>query len=113
MARRWAFGWIKIPGYNFPASIWNRQTDTVCFEVPIGFPGQAPYAFYVTAGLRLLSTGGVPENYQEGVTTPFSGSWGRLSWAHDGTWRPTADLSSGSNLTNFVLTFADRLREAI
>lgn len=106
-------GWIRIPGYNFPTSIWNRESDTVCFEVPTGFPGQAPYAFYVTAGLRLRNSGGMPQNYQEeGVANPFPGSWGRLSWAHDDTWRPTADLSSGSNLTNFVLTFADRLKEA-
>ncbi|MBZ5625115.1 MAG: hypothetical protein LAQ69_41385 [Acidobacteriia bacterium] len=104
-------GWMRISGYNFPAPIWNRESDTVCFEVPIGFPGQAPYSFYVTTGLRLRSSGSMPQNYQEGVTTPFPGSWGRLSWTHDGTWRPTAELSSGSNLTNFVLTFADRLRE--
>lgn len=106
-----AGGWVRIPDYRFPAVIWNRITDTVCFEVPAGYPGQAPYGFYVAAGLR-LQNGAVPQSYQDGASTPFGGSWGKFSWAHDGTWKPTADISSGSNLTNFVFTFADRLREA-
>jgi hypothetical protein len=105
-----ANGWIKIPEYRFPA-IWNRETDTICFEVPAPYPGQAPYGFFVTAGLRTKESGAVPQSYQEGVATPFSGTWGKFSWADDGTWRPTADTSVGSNLTNFVLTFAKRLRE--
>jgi len=104
--------WVKIPDYPLPPGIWNREHETVCFEVPPAYPGQAPYAFCVTAGLRLRHSTGLPQNYQEGAATPFPGSWGRFSWAHDGTWRPTADLSSGSNLSNFVLTFADRLKEA-
>ena len=105
-------GWVKIPSYSFPAPIWNRQSDTLCFEVPIGYPGQAPYGFHVGAGLRLHGSGAMPQAYQEGVTTPFPGSWGKFSWSDDGTWRPAGDVSSGSNLANFVRTFADRLREA-
>jgi hypothetical protein len=107
-----AGGWVKIPAYSFPAPIWNRHNDTICFEVPAGYPGQAPYGFYVGAGLRLQESGAIPLAYQEGVATPFAGSWGKFSWSHDGTWKPTGDTSSGSNLANFVLTFADRLREA-
>jgi len=106
-----AGGWVRIPGYKFPSAIWNRTSDTVCFEVPVGYPGQAPYGFYVSTGLRLLN-GALPQAYQEGATTPFGGSWGKFSWSHDGTWRPTGDISSGGNLTNFVFTFADRLRES-
>jgi hypothetical protein len=105
-----AGGWAKIPNYRFPP-VWNRETDTVCFEVPTGYPGQAPYGFYVTAGLRMKESGATPQSYQEGVATPFGGFWGKFSWSHDGTWRPTGDISSGSNLANFALTFGDRLRE--
>jgi hypothetical protein len=103
-------GWVKISGYRFP-SIWNRETDTICFEVPAGYPGQAPYAFYVSSGLRLKASGATPQSYQEGAGTPFGGFWGKFSWSHDNTWKPTADISSGSNLANFVLSFADRLKE--
>jgi hypothetical protein len=105
-----AGGWIRIPGYKFPPT-WSRDMDTICFEVPAGYPGQAPYAFYVTSGLRLKATGAVPQAYQEGASTPFGGSWGKFSWSHDNTWKPSADVSSGSNLANFVLSFADRLKE--
>lgn len=106
-----AGGWVRIPDFKFPPSIWNRTSDTVCFEVPAGYPGQAPYGFYVTAGLQ-LQNGTSPQSYQDGSSTLFAGNWGKFSWAHDGTWRPTGDITTGSNLANFVLTFADRLREA-
>jgi hypothetical protein len=102
-----AGGWVRIPGYQFPPA-WNRETDTICFEVPAGYPGQAPYGFCVTSGLRLKS-GAAPQSYQEGASTPFPGSWGKFSWAHDNSWKAAGHISSGSNLANFVLTFADRL----
>lgn len=107
-----AGGWVRIPGYQFPPR-WNRETDAIWFEVPAGYPGQAPYGFYVTAGLRLKESGAVPQSYQEGASTPFPGSWGKFSWSHDNTWKASGDISSGSNLANFALTFADRLREGV
>lgn len=106
-------GWIKIPDFGIPADIWNTSKAAVCFEIPVGYPGQAPYAFYVEGCLRLKATGATPQNYQEPATTPFPGTWGKFSWAHDSSWRPTADLASGSNLMNFVFSFNDRLKEAV
>jgi hypothetical protein len=104
-------GWIKIPDFAIPPGIWNRDKATVCFEVPVGYPGTAPYAFYAEGGLRLKNSGAVPQSYTEPASTPFPGTWGKFSWQHAESWRPTADLMSGSNLTNFVQSFSERLKE--
>jgi hypothetical protein len=104
-------GWVKIPDFPIPSEIWNKDKATVGFEVPVGYPGQAPYAFYVEGGLRLKSNVAKADRYNEPVTTPFPGTWGKFSWSHEGTWRPSADVTSGDNLANFAHTFHDRLRE--
>lgn len=105
--------WIKIPDCIFPGSHWGRESGTVCFEVPIGFPGNPPYGFYILGGIRLKAAETVPQNYQEPAATPFPGTWGKFSWTHDGDWHPTGDVVSGNNLMNFVCTFGDRFKEAI
>jgi len=104
--------WVKIPDYKFPADHWSRESTTICFEIPVGYPGNPPYGFHVEGGLRLKVGQCVPQNYHEPATTPFPGTWGKFSWSHDGNWRPAADVVSGNNLMNFVRTFADRLKEA-
>lgn len=103
-------GWFKIPDFPIP-EVWNRAKATVCFAVPIGYPGEAPYAFYVEGGLRLRGTDTKPQSYEEPASTPFPGTWGKFSWQHDQSWRPTSDLVAGSNLSNFVRSFTDRLKE--
>lgn len=104
-------GWILIPDFNFPKDIWDKDQADVCFEVKVGYPGVVPYSFYVRDGVKLKS-GSDPQSYSVVQETPLGGSWGKFSWAHEGSWKPTGDLSSGSNLLNFVSSFNDRLREA-
>jgi hypothetical protein len=104
-------GWVRIPDFSIPPGIWNKDKATVCFQVQAGYPGAAPYAFYVEGGLRLKGTDTRPGSYEEPSATLFPGTWGKLSWQHAESWMPTEDLVSGSNLTNFVQSFADRLRE--
>lgn len=105
-------GWVKVPDFRIHAAHWSRDLVTVCFSVSLtGYPGAAPYAFYVEGGLRLKGTETRPQNYEEPAATPFPGTWGRFSWQQNGTWRPTGDLMSGSNLMNFVQSFQDRFKE--
>ena len=103
--------WVRIPSYLLPAG-WNRSTTDVSFQILVGYPGTPPYGIYTAAGL--LFNGSRPDNYVEPAPTqpPFGGTWGIFSWApKEGQWRPTADLSTGSNLLNWVMGFADRFRE--
>ena len=105
--------WIRIPSYSMPAD-WNRSSTDVVFAIPIGYPGTPPYGFYVPIGIQFK--GSRPNNYTEPVSVqvPFEGGWGIFSWAPlDGHWRPTSDVSTGSNLLNWVLGLADRLREGL
>lgn len=106
-----ANGWVLIPDFPIPGDVWDKDTAKICFEVPTVYPGQAPYAFYVEGGLHLKGKTGNPLSYNEPAETRFPGTWGKFSWQHEASWRPTTDLASGSNLTNFVLTFKDRLAE--
>jgi hypothetical protein len=103
--------WVRVPSYHLPEG-WNRSPTEVAFQIPVGYPGVPPYGIYVPAGL--MFRGSRPDNYTEPAPTqpPFPGSWGIFSWTPaDGQWRPTADITAGSNLLNWVIGFADRFRE--
>ena len=85
---------------------------TWLFQIPQGYPGAQPYGFYTLSGI--LFQGNRPDNYNEPAPSqpPFPGSWGMLfPWSPaPGQWRPTADLSTGSNLLNWAMGFVDRFR---
>lgn len=103
--------WIRIPSYPLREG-WNRASTDVAFQIPVSYPGTPPYGIYTPAGL--LFNGERPNNYTEPGSNqpPLPGTWGIFSWSPaDGQWRPTADLSTGSNLLNWVIGFADRFRE--
>ena len=106
------YGWFRIPRYAIPPGTWNSTECSVCFQVPAGYPGEPPYAFWTNPMLRLAANGGPPvNNYQEPSPTPFCGTWGKFSWQHDKSWQPGAEPDSGTNLLDFAITFKDRLRE--
>ena len=103
--------WVLIDGYQVPVdSPWNRQLTKVCFKVPEGYPGTPPYGFCVPIGI--LYEGHIPASYKEPADNkpPYPEAWGFFSWQQE-NWRPTADLVSGSNLLNFVMSFRDRFKE--
>lgn len=104
-------GWIRIPDYQLPDGIWNFASIEVSAQFPIpGYPGKAPYGIYVRPFLKLKESQAVPTNYTEPVGTPFGNEWGKFSWQPE-KWRATADLYSGSNMMDFIRTFADRFKE--
>lgn len=107
-------GWVLIPRYTVQFGGWKQSEVSVCFQVPGGYPGDPPYAFWVTPLLRLVENDvGPSNNYQEPSPTPFSGVWGRFSWSHESGWMPGANPATGSNFLNFVLSFRDRFREGV
>lgn len=105
--------WVRVGGFPFPAG-WACPKSDVVFQVPIQYPGNPPYGFYVRSPLRY--NGAMPKNYQEPANNrpPFEGEWGFFSWAaQDGEWRATTDLVNGANLLNVLMSFGDRLREGV
>lgn len=103
--------WIRIPEYRILKNLWNKDSVSVCFQIPPGYPGNAPYGFHVEDGLRVKETDQKPDNYEEPAPTPFDGAWGKFSWTHDNSWRATTDLNTGANLLNFVRSFQERLKD--
>lgn len=104
--------WILIKEYSmsdFPS--WNRDIIDICFQIPAVYPATNPYGFYVGAGISVNNNN--PASYTEPSKTkpPFGEEWGFFSWSPADGWFPTDDLSTGSNLLNFVLTFKDRFNE--
>lgn len=105
-------GWIRVPRYTVQHGGWRQDAVAVCFQVPAGYPGNPPYAFWVSPPLRLASGDSPPvNNYQEPSPTPFPGEWGRFSWSHLNSWRPGAEPIGGSNFLDFALSFRDRFKE--
>jgi hypothetical protein len=105
--------WIKISGYKLPVGLWNREQTSVLFQIPTGYPGQAPYGFYVETGIRLKKSSAKPTAYEETVSgLGFEGQWGKFSWQQE-NWFASEDILSGSNLLNFVRSFWDRFMEEV
>jgi hypothetical protein len=105
-------GWFCIPRFQVLYGGWKQTEVAVCFQVPTGYPGDAPYAFWVSPPLRQASNDAPPvNNYQEPSPTPFPCIWGKFSWSHEAGWKPTNDPATGSNFLEFVLTFRERFRE--
>jgi hypothetical protein len=99
--------WVRIPSYPVPEG-WSLDVVEVAFQIPSS-PGQAPYGFWVRAGLELAG-GGRPNNYTYPVTTPWGDDWGQFSWSPV-TWVPKEDIRAGANMLDFVRSFGDRLGE--
>lgn len=103
--------WGLIIDYNLPKDIeWVPAIVQVCFNIPIGYPGAAPYGIYVPSSIRFKNE--VPNNFNLSPKNkpPFEGEWGILSWQLD-PWKPAAEISMGSNLLNFVQSFYNRFLE--
>ena len=100
--------WARIPDYPVPDG-WGREHAEIAFQVPRDIFGQQPYGFWVRPPLQIPG-GGVPSNTSGPVSTGFGEDWQQFSWAPDG-WKPGAEPRNGSNLLDFVRSFAQRLRE--
>ena len=105
--------WIYIPHYKLPKGRnWNMAEISICINIPNGFPGAMPYGIYVPTDLRCNNQ--LPGSFQPNANNkpPLQGNWGMLSWSPaPGQWKPSAEISKGSNLYNFIMTFKDRFNE--
>ncbi len=101
--------WLLISDYVLPEGIWVQDKHNLCFQVPTGYPGTAPYAFYISPQPKLCGEQQI-NNITPAVTEPpFPGEWVKFSWSMP-EWR-AADIQSGYNLLNFALSFQKRLKE--
>lgn len=105
--------WCRFPTYALPAGIWSIDFAEVAFQIPAGLPGAQPYGFWVRPS-PTLGNGGAIGNFTPNVAIAFGEGWGQFSWSPE-TWAPSSDVNNitkGTNMVNFVESFAARLREA-
>jgi hypothetical protein len=100
--------WGRIPDYPLPEG-WGREQTEIAFQMPRDLFGQEPYGFWVRPALQLPG-GGIPSNSQSPVATGFGEGWQQFSWSPDG-WQPGPGPRGGSNMLDFVRSFARRLAE--
>ncbi len=99
--------WVRIPGYPVP-EVWQAAAGCeLAFQFPAELPSQEPYGFWLHPGLALPG-GGAPSNSSGPVDTPFGSGWQQFSWAFDG-WAPAPTPAAGTNMLDFVRSFARRL----
>jgi hypothetical protein len=101
--------WLRLSEYRIPSDLWVPDVVEVCFQLPPGLPGQAPYAFHVRPQVRLVG-GGTVNNYTYPTANPLGDGWGTFSWQL-ADWRPGADPYSGTSMLDFARSIADRFRE--
>jgi hypothetical protein len=100
--------WARIPDYPLPPG-WERQAAEIAFQIPRDIFGQQPYGFWVRPPL-VVPGGAVPTNTSGPVGTGFGDGFQQFSWAPE-IWQPGAHPNNGTNLLDFVRSFAQRLRE--
>jgi hypothetical protein len=101
--------WARIPAYPVSPD-WGTDEVELAFQVPPDLFGQAPYGFWVRPML-LLPGGGFPTNSnQEPVVTGFGAGWQQFSWTPE-LWQPGPEPLGGTNLLDWVRSFAGRLGE--
>lgn len=105
--------WVLLPRYGVPSEgRWKQSEVAVAFQIPVGIPGQPPYGFYVRQPIE-HQTGGAALNATPATElVPWTGPWLKFSWS-PGAWAPTNEVGSGSNVLQFAISFADRLREGV
>lgn len=100
--------WCRLPSYRVPGEAFQPEMVEVAFRIP-GQAGEQPYGFWVRPGVE-AEGGATISNYSFPATTPWGSDWGQFSWSPV-SWLPKADVRAGSNMVNFVRSFADRLGE--
>lgn len=100
--------WARIPSYPV-LDDWGVERVEIAFRVPANLPGEQPYGFWVRP--PLTAPGGVAATNTSGpVETGFGSGWQQFSWSPE-IWRPGAEPRQGTNMLDFVRSFAHRLRE--
>ncbi len=100
--------WARVRSYPVPGD-WGVEHVEIAFRVPPGLPGEQPYGFWVRPPLTLPG-GGNPTDATGPIETGFGSGWQQFSWAPE-VWQPGAEPRQGTNMLDWVRSFADRLAE--
>jgi len=100
--------WFLIPEYKVDCGIgWKPCPFPVSFQAPKEL-GQAPYGIYIPSGIKCNNK--TPDRFTDPAKKqpPFDGVWALLSWSPKDNWFPNIEITKGSNLLNFAISFIER-----
>jgi hypothetical protein len=101
--------WGRIATYPLPVG-WGPESTEIAFRFPRDTLAEEPYGFWVRPPLTLPG-GGNPTDASPGtVETGFGAGYQQFSWAPDG-WHPKPDVRCGTNMLDWVRSFARRLAQ--
>lgn len=104
--------WILLHNYVLPKNMeWNKEVIDICIEIKPGYPGTPPYGIYVPADIRYNGQELLNWLAKANNKPSFIGEWAMISWSPKDKWMPGSDIVKGSNMLNFILSFADRFKE--
>jgi len=83
---------IAMPNVSLPRG-WNRQTTTILFLAPPGYPAAQPDCFWVEPGQMRLANGGTPHGSNDSNPIPEVSPQRQLTWFswHLQSWNPNGD----------------------
>jgi len=81
---------VEVPNYKMPPG-WNRESVTILFLAPPGYPAAQPDCFWIEPGAVRLKNGDTPKNTND--TNPIPGVGTRGTWFswHLQSWNPNRD----------------------
>ena len=97
--------WIQVKPIHLKDNC-ALATVAAVFYLTEGYPGTAPYGFFIPA--NVLCGEKVPKSNNTNYQPPFPGVWRFISWQPT-DWRPTADVQGGDNLWGWVRGFKNGL----
>jgi len=101
--------WARIPVYPLRDG-WGRESVEIAFRFPRDTLTEEPYGFWVRPAL-VLPGGGTPTNASDApLETGFGPGFQQFSWAPE-AWRPTPEVRCGTNMRDWVRSFARRLEQ--
>lgn len=105
--------WVLLPRYGVPPEGGWIQTEVrAAFQMPAGLPGQAPYGFYISPNVTQSSGTAAQNTTPASEPVPWPGPWTKFSWSPE-SWQPGASVVAGSNMLQFAISIADRLKQGV
>lgn len=93
---------ISIPAVPLRAG-WSKESVTVKFIAPVGYPFAPPDCFWTDGDLRIKQSGAVPQSTGANPIPHKGGGFLWFSW-HVSTWNPNVD-----NLVTYLRVIKRRL----
>ena len=99
---------VTVPNVEIPPG-WNRQSTTILFVAPAGYPAAQPDCFWVEPGQMRLANGGTPQGSNDSNPIPGLGPGRQLTWF---SWHLQQWNANHDSLLRYLNVIMQRFRSA-